>query len=39
MIEPRDAQFMAIRLEGGATGISFLLLVGAEFVAIEKKAR
>ncbi len=24
--QPRDAQFMAIRLEGGATGISFLLL-------------
>ncbi len=24
--QPKDAQFMAIRLEGGATGISFLLL-------------
>jgi hypothetical protein len=24
--QPKDAQFMAIRLEGGATGISFVLL-------------
>ena len=36
--QPKDAQFMAIRLEGGATGISFLLLpdeITDEYTALQ----
>ena len=36
--QPKDAQFMAIRLEGGATGISFLLLSDEdmdEYIALQ----
>lgn len=39
--QPKDAQFMAISLEGGATGISFVLLSGEkmeEYTALQPQA-